>query len=276
MNQELLEKLGIKSDNSTSLDPFEVKGIKVKKEEINEKDQELDEYFDEKTKDNKQDAPGLYFTSKCNQQSFEKIENPLDWNSGLEIYGWGEEWSTKKIECHCMNCELRNTIPMIKGCSYIIFIDLDNFGLKEFLEDYGKKSYFSNAFLWCFYQGGFRKHLEKKYQLIFDELRSIEKGKEILGSIFENFKLENRLRFTLCGWNNQATDLSIIKTFQLFMKKIHCVVISKDKKLVEKCRQLPREENIKPLIIYSAEKNSSKIFGEIEKWVKKTKFNDQK
>jgi hypothetical protein len=222
-DKKLLKEIGMKNSEDSSRDAFFVEGL-VTAEPKEDEIQEDPIVIAEQHTTVEPDLPGLSFWSPCTANATEKLttsQSALNSNSmGLEMYGWGDKWSDTKITCRCISCEYKNAIPNMKGCKFAILVDLDNIGLDMFLQATAKKDFLNDGFLWCFYGGGYRKHLEKKYLPVFDALDKNDKSTtdELLGTVFEKYKLENHLRFSICGWKDQSADKAILKTLSLFVE----------------------------------------------------------
>lgn len=270
-DKKFLKELGISKSESTSLQPFD-NGLKipVKVDKIEEVVVTATDLIPDEEKI-LSDVPGLYYFSDCVTKSDEKLPSVDGWTSGLNTYGWGEQWGHSKISCRCKRCEYKQTIPKMKGSKFIIFCDIDNIGMSLFsMKNDTKKAFLNDSFLWGFHGGGLATHLDKKHVNIYSVLHSNERKlthDDLLGTVFEKYYLEDHLRFSICGWKNQAADQAILKTLEVFAPRAKCIVLSKDKPFLKMCKTLIKD--LPSICIDGNKKTKDDIWKDIETFVNK-------
>jgi hypothetical protein len=75
-----------------------------------------------------------------------------------------------------------------------------------------------NTFIWCFYQTLFQKNRDSKNIFSSIESQKLESDNEtITNSYLEKAIKNQKIHFTFCGQNKQASDIAILKIIEILI-----------------------------------------------------------
>lgn len=192
--------------------------------------------------------PGLFFMSPCalvdnNQMTDDANQDKRYKLSALKQKGWGDQWSQGLVQCRCVKCELKQVVPASKGCKLFVLLDLDNWGFAPLTKPMDASQAFlkkaaGSMYMWGFYGSGFRDYLEEHPRSIFDKITTQDEWLEVQNSAFGLMKKNSHIRLSPTGYHKQSADLSILNMVKMLRDRVHMVVISHDKELLESARKV--------------------------------------